>query len=938
MNKILFLILLLTLNHAVFAQYWQQHLDYVIDVSLNDKEKTIDAFEKITYTNNSPDTLTYIWFHLWPNAYKNDRTAFSDQALELGDTRFYFSDKEERGYINRLDFKVDGITAKTEDHPQHIDIVRVLLPKPLVPGGQAVITTPFHVKLPYNFSRGGYDGSSFQLTQWYPKPAVYDRKGWHPLPYLDQGEFFSEFGRYDVRITVPENYIIAATGQLQNETEKAFLHNRKKPTTVKTAAVKKPAYGKTGVKSVAVASPPVKTKTLNYIQDNVHDFAWFANKDFIVDKDTCQLPSGRIIDVYSFYTEKEEKLWKNSLQYAKDALRFYSGEVGEYPYPVASVVQGPKSFGGGMEYPTITVISPVPVPRLLDEVIAHELGHNWFYGILASNERDHPWMDEGINTFYEYKYMQGKYGRESNGLELLFQTKAFRKTDQPIEEPADAFTEINYGLVVYHKTATWMKWMESQLGQAGFRKLMQDYFQQWKFRHPYPEDFRAVFENGGAPADYFSWLNKKGMLPGQQANGFHVISPFIRGSIKKYINESPKHTLLLSPALGVNSYDRLMIGALVTNYKLPPNKFQFLLTPMYATGSKQFAGLGKLNYSTVSSDARRKVDLFLNGSRFAMDEFRDTANRKLTMSFSKLVPGARITFRKADPKSTVSRYIQWKTFFITEQSLRIFPDTTITGTDTTLFLRYLRPSESRYLNQLRFVYENYRGLYPFNLSLQVEQAKDFVRPTITGNYFFNYRDGGINLRLFAGKFIYLGEKTISKQFANDRYHLNMTGPKGYEDYTYSDYFLGRNRFEELESQQIMERDGFFKVRTDLLSSKIGKTDNWLAAINLDASVPEKLNPLSLLPVKIPLRLFMDIGTYAEGWKKDAENDRFLYDAGIHIPLFDETVNFYFPILYNQAYSDYIKSIIPKNRFFKSMSFTIQFFSKSLKKLNHDLEL
>jgi hypothetical protein len=286
----------------------------------------------------------------------------------------------------------------------------------------------------------------------------------------------------------------------------------------------------------------------------------------------------------------------------------------------------------------------------------------------------------------------------------------------------------------------------------------------------------------------------------------------------------------------------------------------------------------------------------------------------------------------------VTKYIQWKTFFITEQSLRIFPDTTITGTDTTLFLRYLRPSESRYLNQLRFVYENYRGLYPFNLSLQVEQAKDFIRPTITGNYFFNYRDGGINLRLFAGKFIYLGEKTISKQFANDRYHLNMTGPKGYEDYTYSDYFLGRNRFEELESQQIMERDGFFKVRTDLLSSKIGKTDNWLAAINLDASVPEKLNPLSLLPVKIPLRLFMDIGTYAEGWKKDAENDRFLYDAGIHIPLFDETVNFYFPILYNQAYSDYIKSIIPKNRFFKSMSFTIQFFSKSLKKLNHDLEL
>src|SRR5205807_2385230 len=146
-------------------------------VSLNDKEKTLDAFEKITYINNSPDTLTYIWFHLWPNAYKNDRTAFSDQLLENGNTNFYFSSKEQKGYINRLGFKVDGVTAKTEDHPQYIDVVKLLLPLPLLPNQQITITTPFHVKLPFNFSRGGYDKESFQITQWYPKPAVYDHKG-----------------------------------------------------------------------------------------------------------------------------------------------------------------------------------------------------------------------------------------------------------------------------------------------------------------------------------------------------------------------------------------------------------------------------------------------------------------------------------------------------------------------------------------------------------------------------------------------------------------------------------------------------------------------------------------------------------------------------------------------------------------------------------------
>ncbi|HNF38282.1 MAG TPA: M1 family peptidase, partial [Chitinophagaceae bacterium] len=130
------------------AQYWQQEVNYSIDVSLNDTEHTLDAFENIEYINHSPDTLHYIWFHLWPNAYKNDKTAYTDQSLENGNTKFYFSSKEEKGYINKLDFKVNNITATTEDHPQYIDIVKLLLPAPLFPGQKINITTPFHVKMP----------------------------------------------------------------------------------------------------------------------------------------------------------------------------------------------------------------------------------------------------------------------------------------------------------------------------------------------------------------------------------------------------------------------------------------------------------------------------------------------------------------------------------------------------------------------------------------------------------------------------------------------------------------------------------------------------------------------------------------------------------------------------------------------------------------------
>jgi hypothetical protein len=228
-KAVFYLLLLLSYTNISVSQSnkWQQQVNYLIDVTLNDKDHTLDGFEKILYTNNSPDTLKFIWFHLWPNAYKNDKTAFSDQLLENGNTKFYFSPKEEKGYINRLDFRVDNISAKTEDHPQHIDIVKLILPSPLAPNQSTYITTPFHVQLPYNVSRGGHVGQSYQCTQWYPKPAVYDHKGWHPIPYLDQGEFYSEFGAFDVRITLPDNYVVAATGELQNPAEKEWMYQRK---------------------------------------------------------------------------------------------------------------------------------------------------------------------------------------------------------------------------------------------------------------------------------------------------------------------------------------------------------------------------------------------------------------------------------------------------------------------------------------------------------------------------------------------------------------------------------------------------------------------------------------------------------------------------------------------------------------------------------------
>ncbi|HEX4851781.1 MAG TPA: M1 family peptidase, partial [Puia sp.] len=329
-HKLLAFFLFICVN-ARSQQAWQQEVNYRMDVSLDTREHALNGFAKIQYINHSPDTLHYIWFHLWPNAYKNDRTAFSDQLLENGKTDFYFSDKEDKGYINRLDFRVNGEIAELEDHPQYIDIVKLVLPTPLLPHDSIQITTPFFEKLPYNISRGGHVKNSYQLTQWYPKPAVYDKYGWHPMPYLDQGEFFGEFGRYDVRITVPRNYVVAATGILQDEEENNWLKSRKnyhgetkKPTASNTGK-KTQQKTKTGTKSPGnILLPDTAMKTIQYLQNNIHDFAWFADQDYIVETDTVTLPSGKIIQIQSFYYTSDQESWKNSVSFTKEAIHFHS--------------------------------------------------------------------------------------------------------------------------------------------------------------------------------------------------------------------------------------------------------------------------------------------------------------------------------------------------------------------------------------------------------------------------------------------------------------------------------------------------------------------------------------------------------------------------------------------------------------------------------------
>jgi hypothetical protein len=323
------------------------------------------------------------------------------------------------------------------------------------------------------------------------------------------------------------------------------------------------------------------------------------------------------------------------------------------------------------------------------------------------------------------------------------------------------------------------------------------------------------------------------------------------------------------------------------------------------------------------------VSLTVDAARFSGDDYVSDEGEKFVLGFRKLAPAIRFEWKEKNPRSTRIRYIQYKAFFIGEDGLNFSRDT-----DNNITL--VNKTKSSYtVSQFKYVWEQYRTLYPYRFEMQFETGPDFGRLAVTGNYFFNFRKkGGVSVRFFAGKFFYLGGKTSEKQYETDRFHLNMSGPKGYEDYTYSNYFLGRNEFEGFPSQQIMTRDGFFKVRTDLLSNKVGKTDNWLAATNIVLDVPDRFNILNVLPLKIPLRIFADVGTYSGAWEEDDGQTRLLFDAGLQFSFFKSAVNIYMPLIYSKVYRDYYEST-PGNNFFQRISFSIDLTQISFRKWIHE---
>jgi len=497
--------------NAASQDYFQQEVNYKIQVTLVDSRHELNGFESVEYINNSPDTLRFLFFHLWPNAYSNNNTALAKEIFARDGKGKLFNDPELKGYIDSLDFMVDSLNVQWDLLSEASDICKIILNEPLKQGDTILITTPFHVKIPKGVtSRLGHIGESYQITQWYPKPAVYDRLGWHQMPYLDQGEFYSEFGRFDVSITLPANYVVGATGNLQNDEEKKWLD-------ILSADSSWMIMPDFGGGDFPVSS--VQLKTLRYMEDNIHDFAWFADKRFHVLKGKVKLPdSGREVITWAMFTNQEAQYWMNAISYVNNAIGRLSEWIGDYPYNNFTAVQSALNSGAAMEYPGLTVIGLANDSYSLDKVITHEICHSWFFSAIGSDERTFPFLDEGLSSAYESRYLEEKYP-EKKLWEVVFKNlklarlfhimempvqrmqeiewlvPARRNLEQPVILPATDYTIENYSSIIYNKTPQGFNYLRAYLGDSVFDSIMHDYYHTWKNKHPGPDDLSALFES-----------------------------------------------------------------------------------------------------------------------------------------------------------------------------------------------------------------------------------------------------------------------------------------------------------------------------------------------------------------------------------------------------------------------------------------------------------
>jgi len=462
----------------------RQIVNYDIHVRLLPETKTLEGRETLVWLNDSNTEVTELPFHLYLNAFKNNRTTFMKESGGL--SRGLKADDTNWGRITVQSIRLQNgpnltptlsYAAPDDGNPDDQTVMRVALPAPVGPGESIALEIDFQARLPKVFARSGFFGNFFMVGQWFPKIGVLREGVWNCHQYHAQSEFFADYGVFTVEITVPEAYVVGATGQRIKESRN-----------------------------------PDGTKSLVYFQEDVHDFAWTACPDFVESRERFTSDEPKVDTEMIFLVHRAHLGQRDRFVRAlKQGLEFYSKNYGPYPYGTITLVDpAPGGMGaGGMEYPTLFTAGTMSyLPRglrLPEMVTIHEFGHGYWYGIVGSNEFEEAWLDEGINTYSEIKAMSLYYGADRAMIDLpglkigdfsyqRLPTIASGRFDPIVQKSWDYINGSSYGLNVYRKAGIMLLTLERILGEDVMARVMKTYYETWKFRHPRTEDFVQVAE------------------------------------------------------------------------------------------------------------------------------------------------------------------------------------------------------------------------------------------------------------------------------------------------------------------------------------------------------------------------------------------------------------------------------------------------------------
>ena len=473
-NKFFRIFVLICYFSGFSQNYWQQAVDYKMNVEMNVEDYTYTGEQQLTYTNNSPETLHKVFYHLYFNAFQPG----SEMAARVNNgkdknTRFNVNidsiNYNQQGYLKVYDLKQDG---KSIQSVLSGTILEVTLIEPIKPGNSTIFSLNFEGKVPDLIRRSGKnssEGVALSMAQWYPKMAEYDYEGWNAEPYLGR-EFHGVWGNFDVRITLNKKFTVAASGYLQNPEEVGHGYSEGK--------------GKAKKKKLS----------WHFYAPNVHDFTWSADPNYI--HDTFLGPNG--VELHFFYIDnpKYNSTWKKLQPKTAELMEFFNKRLGEYPYKQYTVAQGGD---GGMEYAMMTLITGNRSYESLLGVTAHELAHSWFQHVLATNEMKYEWMDEGFTTYISTLAVEEMLNKKSlfpfsSSYDNYFYLVSSGK-EEPQQTNANRYIyNMAYEISAYSKGAIFLAQLGYIIGESKLNKTLKSYFEEFKFKHPTPNDFRRVAE------------------------------------------------------------------------------------------------------------------------------------------------------------------------------------------------------------------------------------------------------------------------------------------------------------------------------------------------------------------------------------------------------------------------------------------------------------